>query len=235
MLNKLIKVILLFVLVLGIGSYNADIAEASSSKVMWGKTELKVGQIGKVTILKDTELVAMDKEGRLHTIRTLSKGDEFRVYQYKGQHGGLYGVGDSSFVQKNDVKVKYETPSKSKLELVKTGGVEIPVVNGTDKVEKIFKDVLGESYTVKQFDTSVDSYKNNVREFTYDKTDINYFFILNTNNKSKAYKLMVKLGFPLSEKDFNAMVNTSDYKNDTIRKDNVEVFATKSRINITWE
>lgn len=127
MLNKLIKVILLFVLVLGIGSYNADIAEASSNIVMWGKTELKVGQIGKVTILNDTPLVKLASDGSLTIVRALKKGEEFRVYSYKGNQGGLYGVGGGSFVQKN-FKAKYETPSKSKLALLsgKTPVVTIP-------------------------------------------------------------------------------------------------------------
>lgn len=90
----------------------------NDGKVMWGKTELKLGQIGKVTILKDTNLVKLNNDGSISTVRKLTKGDEFRVYQYKGQHGGLYGVGSSSFVQKNDAAVLYETPSKKKLELV---------------------------------------------------------------------------------------------------------------------
>jgi len=88
------------------------------TKVMWGKTELKLGQIGKVTILADTPLVKMESNGTLSTVRMLKKGDEYRVYSYKGQHNGLYGVGGSSFIQKNTAKIKYETPSKAKLALV---------------------------------------------------------------------------------------------------------------------
>lgn len=90
----------------------------AATKVMWGKTELKLGQIGKVTILADTPLVKMNSNGSLSTVRMLKKGDEYRVYSYKGQHNGLYGVGGSSFVQKNTAKAKYETPSKKKLALV---------------------------------------------------------------------------------------------------------------------
>lgn len=86
-------------------------------KVMWGKTELKVGQIGKVTILSDTPLVKLNNDGTLTTVRTLKKGEEYRVYSYKGQHNGLYGVGGGNFIQKNQ-NVKYETPSKAKLALL---------------------------------------------------------------------------------------------------------------------
>ena len=86
-------------------------------KVMWGKTELKLGQIGKVTILQDTYLMKIENDGSLSTIRTLKKGEEYRVYSYKGQQNGLYGLGGSSFVQKN-AAIRYETPSKAKLALL---------------------------------------------------------------------------------------------------------------------
>lgn len=86
-------------------------------KVMWGKTELKLGQIGKVTILSNTNLVKMESNGSLTTVRPLKKGEEYRVYSYKSDHGGLYGVGGGSYVQKS-AQVKYETPSKSKLALL---------------------------------------------------------------------------------------------------------------------
>ena len=107
------------VILLILGLFIAIPAETkAATKVMWGKTELKYGQIGKVTVLADTPLVKMDSDGSLSTVRMLKKGDEFRVYSYKGQHNGLYGVGGSSFVQKNAAKLKYETPSKKKLALV---------------------------------------------------------------------------------------------------------------------
>lgn len=86
-------------------------------KVMWGKTELKLGQIGKVTILSNANLVKLENNGSLTTVRPLKKGEEYRVYSYKSNHGGLYGVGGGSYVQKS-TKIKYETPSKSKLALL---------------------------------------------------------------------------------------------------------------------
>ena len=117
MFNKVIKVILLFVLTFGVSLYNVETADAST-KVMWGKTELKLGQIGKATILADTTLVKLENDGSLSTVRAMKKGEEYRVYSFKSNYGGLYGVGSGSFVQKN-AKVKYETPSKLKLALLK--------------------------------------------------------------------------------------------------------------------
>lgn len=116
MLSKLIKIFIMFLLVVGFGSYNTNTASAAT-KVMWGKTELKLGQIGKVTVLSNTTLVKLESNGSLSTVRTMKKGEEYRVYSYKSNHGGLYGVGGGSYVQKSS-KVKYETPSKSKLALL---------------------------------------------------------------------------------------------------------------------
>jgi len=113
MLNKIIKVILLFVLLIGVSSYKVDTANAAT-KVMWGKSEFKAGQIGKITILANTPLVRLDSNGKLTTVRILKKGEGYRVYQYKKQNGGLHGIGGESFVRKNS-KVKYETPSKNEL------------------------------------------------------------------------------------------------------------------------
>lgn len=102
---------------MGIISFSNIQVDASTNKVMWGKTELKQGQIGKVTILADTNLVKIGSNGSLNKVRTLKKGEEYRVYTYKGTNGGLYGLGASSYVQKGS-QVKYETPSKSKLALL---------------------------------------------------------------------------------------------------------------------
>ncbi|MEK4406173.1 hypothetical protein MKZ26_17605 [Sporosarcina sp. FSL K6-6792] len=113
MLNKLIKVSLLVVLLFGISSYNVTTANGETI-VMWDKTEFKAGQIGKVTILANTPLVKLGSDGKLTTVRTLKKGEGYRVYQYKKQNGGLYGIGGGSFIHKNS-KVKYETPSKNQL------------------------------------------------------------------------------------------------------------------------
>lgn len=117
-MKKTVQALLTLALTLTLALSAVPNADASNEKVMWGKTELKIGQIGKVTILKDVSLVQLEKDGNLKTLRTLKKGDEYRVYQYKGQHNGLYGLGNSSFVQKNAAKIKYETPSKSKLALI---------------------------------------------------------------------------------------------------------------------
>ncbi len=83
-------------------------------KVMWGKTELKSGQLGKVTILKETKLYSL-KDNKLVANKSLPAKGEFRVYSFKKvDNSDIYGVGGGQFIKK-DSSIKYETPSKRKL------------------------------------------------------------------------------------------------------------------------
>ncbi|WP_313803231.1 N-acetylmuramoyl-L-alanine amidase [Cytobacillus sp.] len=85
-------------------------------KLMWGKTEFKKGQIGRVTILKPINLWKDSKDGKLEfTGRVLEPGEEFRVYGFRDKHGGQYDVGGGQWVTKMDGYIKYETPSKALL------------------------------------------------------------------------------------------------------------------------
>ncbi|WP_260858123.1 excalibur calcium-binding domain-containing protein [Bacillus sp. FJAT-22090] len=113
MFAKFLKVISVLLIVLSLNILNSNETNAAT-KVMWGMTELTLGQIGKVTVLADTDLVKFDGSGSLSVVRTLKKGEEYRVYNFKSQHNGLYGVGGGNFVAKNE-RVLYETPSKNKL------------------------------------------------------------------------------------------------------------------------
>lgn len=89
----------------------------ASAKVMWGKTELKRGQIGKVTILTNVNATKINGN-TLTQDKRLNKGEEYRIYSYRVITGkGYYGLGGGLFVQKSD-RVKYETPSKAKLALL---------------------------------------------------------------------------------------------------------------------
>ena len=108
-------------------------SEASSPKVMWGKTELKKGQIGKITILKDTALIHIGKDPSYDggAVRGLKKGEEYRVYSTKTPEGytPMYNVGGEYYVGQNSalngVFVKYETPSKAKLALLEDSSSKV--------------------------------------------------------------------------------------------------------------
>lgn len=89
------------------------------NKVMWGKTELWKGQLGKVTIKEITTLWKLENNGNYTKVRDLKVGDEYRVYRYLDDRNGMYGVGAGMYVERNSSKVLYETPSKRNLRLVR--------------------------------------------------------------------------------------------------------------------
>lgn len=163
MKNKLLKLVLVAVFAIGFISYGSTNAEAAV-RVMWGKTELKLGQIGKITILKPTDLVKLESDDSLTTVRILKKGEEFRVYSYKSQHGGLYGVGGGNYVKKDD-RVKYETPSKNKLTQLEAAlNAPAPVVTkpSTPKVEEGLEVVKGAPSGFKNCTALKEYYPNGV-------------------------------------------------------------------------
>ena len=57
-------------------------ASSASAKVMWGKTELKKGRIGKVAIVTDVNAAKLNGK-TLTQDKRLKKGEEFRVYTYR--------------------------------------------------------------------------------------------------------------------------------------------------------
>ncbi|MED1908540.1 N-acetylmuramoyl-L-alanine amidase [Cytobacillus firmus] len=89
------------------------------NKVMWDDAELRKGQIGRITILKAINLWKRETNGKLTMVRILRTGERYRVYGYDDKHGSQYSVGGGCWITKMDGYVKYETPSKAKLEAVK--------------------------------------------------------------------------------------------------------------------
>ena len=150
---------------------------------MWGKTELKQGQIGKVTILTDGNAVKL-KGSTLVQDKRLKRGEEYRIYTYRViGNSGYYGLGGGLFVKKSN-QIKYETPSKRKLQAlgVKTThhsyapGFEYPKVEGlidSNAEKKINDTVLAH---IK------DSYKGaQENEYAYDY-NVGYLIKYNHNN-----------------------------------------------------
>ncbi|EFV78935.1 hypothetical protein HMPREF1013_00819 [Bacillus sp. 2_A_57_CT2] len=92
---------------------------ALQNKVMWDGAELKKGQIGRITILEPINLWKRDAKDKLTMARILQPGEVYRVYGYDEMHGGQYSVGGGYWITKMEGYVKYETPSKAKLDAVK--------------------------------------------------------------------------------------------------------------------
>lgn len=90
------------------------------TKLMWGKTELKKGQIGKITVIRPINLWTDNEKGKLVHSRTLLPDEEYRVYGYREEHGGQYNVGGGMWVTKMPEHIYYQTPSKAMLEKLNT-------------------------------------------------------------------------------------------------------------------
>lgn len=118
------KFIVMFVslfLLLGIFTPTSQAAEQNfcdrfkdMKKIWWNGAELKPGQIGRLTVLKDTSLYKLDGDKKTF-IKTLKKGEFYRIYAFKP---GMLGLGGGYYIDR-DTKVKYETPNKEKLEAAK--------------------------------------------------------------------------------------------------------------------
>ncbi|WML46121.1 CAP-associated domain-containing protein [Neobacillus sp. PS3-40] len=78
--------------------------------IKWDSSDLKVAQIGRLTILKNTPLYKLTGETK-ETSRVLKKGETYRIYAFKP---GKLSVGGGLFVDRDD-RINYETPSKVKL------------------------------------------------------------------------------------------------------------------------
>src|SRR4051812_18230611 len=83
----------------------------ASAKVIWNGAELKKGQIGNLTILKQTELYKLSGANKA-VIRKLNPGEVYRIYTFLP---GKLGLGGGYYIDR-DSKIKYQTPSKEKMQ-----------------------------------------------------------------------------------------------------------------------
>ncbi|TFD95745.1 CAP-associated domain-containing protein [Jeotgalibacillus sp. R-1-5s-1] len=88
----------------------ADCGNISSDTIIWWDgVELKVGQIGRLTVISDTPLY-VPRDGRKSFSRMLKSGEKYRIYNFAP---GMLGLGGGYFVDR-DERVTYETPSSAK-------------------------------------------------------------------------------------------------------------------------
>lgn len=100
-------------------SLNKVASAEQPKKLMWGTVEFRPNQIGKITILKDINLWKDGNNKKLEMVRVLKKGEAYRVYGYRNEHGGQYDVG-GMWITKMEGYIKYETPPKSLLKQAET-------------------------------------------------------------------------------------------------------------------
>ena len=182
---------------------------------MWGKTELKQGQIGKVTILTNVNAAKLSGN-TLTQDKRLKRGEEFRVYSYRViGDSGYYGLGGGLFVKKSN-RIKYETPSKRKLaqlEAESSNYSNVPFMNNISlgmtkqQVKNVERATLIDETTnsliyanknVLDFSAAVNyQFKNNalveitiIHDVVYDRGDIDAleaYFVVMYDSLSKIY------------------------------------------------
>lgn len=97
------------------GSGNGSSSGGSKPPVIWDGMEMKEGQIGRITVTKPINLWKRNG-GKLEMERVLQAGDRYRVYGYDDAFGGQFDVGSGMWVTNMPSHIKYETPSKDKLQ-----------------------------------------------------------------------------------------------------------------------
>lgn len=85
-------------------------------KVYWDGALMNKGQIGRITVQKPINLWKRTADNKLQLVRVLKPGQVYRVYNYDSNYFGQYGVGSGHYITNMKGYVKYETPSKKKLE-----------------------------------------------------------------------------------------------------------------------
>ncbi|EWG09925.1 bifunctional metallophosphatase/5'-nucleotidase [Cytobacillus firmus] len=85
-------------------------------KVYWNGVLMNKGQIGRITVQKPINLWKRTADNKLQFVRVLKPGQVYRVYNYDYNYFGQYGVGSGHYITNVKGYVKYETPSKKKLE-----------------------------------------------------------------------------------------------------------------------
>ena len=105
-------------------------SQQAEAKSMWGKVEIQDGMIGKIQILKDTDLFTLSK-GKLKFVKKLKKGNEHGVYGETKNMGGLYKLSGINYVKKSN-SIKYvPIPKKvySTKEIVKLNDEKIVLIS----------------------------------------------------------------------------------------------------------
>ncbi|WP_051530000.1 SLAP domain-containing protein [Anoxybacteroides tepidamans] len=90
---------LVIAFIVAVGSFGQS-GQTAEAKTLWGNLELKKGMIGKIVIVKDAPLYEW-KQNKMNAVRTLKKGQQYRVYSSKIVQGSLfYSLGGGLYVKK---------------------------------------------------------------------------------------------------------------------------------------
>jgi 2',3'-cyclic-nucleotide 2'-phosphodiesterase (5'-nucleotidase family) len=93
-----------------------DASKDPTTPVYWDGVMMKKGQIGRVTVTKPINLWKRTDGDQIEFVRVLLPGEAFRVYNYDQKYFGQYGVGAGYYITNMKSHIKYQTPSKQKLD-----------------------------------------------------------------------------------------------------------------------
>jgi LysM repeat protein len=62
---------------------------------------ISAGQIGTMTALRNTSIYTFDSKGNLKKLRSIKKGERYKVYSSIDKHGGLYAIG-GAYIKRGD-------------------------------------------------------------------------------------------------------------------------------------
>jgi len=218
---------------------------------MWGKTELRKGQLGKVTIKKPTFLWKQLENGKFEKVRELKIDEEYRVYRFLNKDNGYYGVGGEAFIAKNNA-IKYETPSKKNLRLV-----EIQNGEGSETYTLNYVEPIRENLWIKKIEDykeifpSNTSFTTNVNGFSamsdsvhwwiwhsLDKLRENYFFTLDDINREPliAAKVLKKVGVYKGKEEalVSEILRVSKVPGQKSQLENIQMFFPEGSFYIYW-
>jgi hypothetical protein len=115
--SKKISLIVLSLIVFSFTIFlTSPLKSYAETSITWGKIQYKVGYIGKVIVLKDTNLISFDNNQKEIKGKTIKKGQEIGIYTFKNNL--YYGVGGGLYIKKTS-SIKYETPSPTRKDVLK--------------------------------------------------------------------------------------------------------------------
>jgi hypothetical protein len=159
----------------------------TEAKVYWDGAELKPGQIGRLTVLQETDLFKLQGNKKIF-YKKLKPGQTFRVYNWEPS---MLGIGGGYYIHR-DSRIKYETPSKAKLAQVKN---ETRVVTRGLKPNPtktyVYYDLEEHSKSTMVY-TGKDEYGNDLWKYTAEDGET-YYYLYSESKKGMA------IGVPNSE------------------------------------
>lgn len=190
--------------------------------IRWDSEELKVGQIGRLTVLKSTTLYKLAGEVK-SVSRQLKAGERYRIYAFKP---GKLSVGGGLYVDR-DARVNYETPSKAKFTQVSCKKQAIADSRASIQMNDSLSTVTTKLGQEKR--TSLNEYK--VSWYTYHTGYKQFYMVSYLNNQVQGLFTMDKRYY---YKNIHVGSTRTEVKNSlgtpvkSIRKGNIDYLLTNS-------